>query len=101
MLDQDSRSETDGETEEATVRGAVVRVGPVQHLAFVEDEEELPEYDGHHICVYLSEEGVPQYSNYCDEVSVIVSCVVPIGSTIWRHGSMPSHTPLVFVGTFS
>lgn len=38
--------------------GAVVRVGPVQYLAFVEGEEPLPEeYDGHHICVYLTEEG--------------------------------------------
>lgn len=38
--------------------GAVVRVGPVQYLAFVEGEEALPEeYDGHHICVYLTEEG--------------------------------------------
>lgn len=37
---------------------AVVRVGPVQYLAFVEGEEALPEeYDGHHICVYLTEEG--------------------------------------------
>lgn len=37
--------------------GTVVRVGPVQQLAFVEGEETLPEYDGHHICVYLSDEG--------------------------------------------
>ena len=43
----------------AKVTAAVVRVGPVQHLAFVEGEEALPEeYDGHHICVYLTEEGL-------------------------------------------
>lgn len=40
-----------------------MRVGPVQHLAFVEGDEALPEeYDGHHICVYLTEEGGRQYS---------------------------------------
>eukprot|EP00752_Nemacystus_decipiens_P014340 g12758.t1 len=45
--------------------GAVVRVGPVQHLAFVEGEEALPEeYDGHHICVYLTEEGF--YRSYLE-----------------------------------
>lgn len=45
-------------TVHSTQTGAVVRVGPVQHLAFVEGEETLPEeYDGHHICVYLTEEG--------------------------------------------
>lgn len=43
--------------------GAVVRVGPVQHLAFVEGEEAMPEeYDGHHICVYLTEEGGRHYT---------------------------------------
>ncbi|CAM9372188.1 unnamed protein product [Pylaiella littoralis] len=38
---------------------AVVRVGPVQYLAFVERGGGAPpkEYDGHHVCVYLSEEG--------------------------------------------
>ncbi|CAN0211131.1 unnamed protein product, partial [Hapterophycus canaliculatus] len=44
-----------------TRAAAVVRVGPVQHLAFVEEEDKAlhapAEYDGHHICVYLSEEG--------------------------------------------
>lgn len=38
-------------------RAVVVRVGPVQHLAFVEGEGALPDYDGHHICLYLTEEG--------------------------------------------
>ncbi|CAM9589596.1 unnamed protein product [Ascophyllum nodosum] len=37
--------------------GAFVRVGPVQHLGFVEAEEALPEYDGHHICLYMTDEG--------------------------------------------
>ena len=37
--------------------GAFVRVGPVQHLGFVEAEEMLPEYDGHHICLYMTDKG--------------------------------------------
>lgn len=44
----------DGDNQAA---GTVVRVGPVQRLAFVEGREALPEYDGHHICVYLTDEG--------------------------------------------
>lgn len=46
--------ERTGSTEEV---GALVRVGPAQHLGFFEHEEALPEWDGHHICVYLSDEG--------------------------------------------
>ncbi|CAM9591845.1 unnamed protein product [Ectocarpus sp. 4 AP-2014] len=55
-----SRCSTATEAEKRRGTTAVVRVGPVQHLAFVEEEDEtlLPqEYDGHHICVYLPEEG--------------------------------------------
>ncbi|CAN0178212.1 unnamed protein product [Discosporangium mesarthrocarpum] len=45
----------------ASVRGihALVRAGPVQHLGFQElgEGEGMPEeYDGHHICVYLTRE---------------------------------------------
>lgn len=43
--------------EAAPAAGVVVRVGPAQHLGFLEGDEALPEYDGHHICVYLSDEG--------------------------------------------
>ena len=46
--------EADGGTQAS---GAVVRVGPVQKLVFVEGPEALSEYDGHHICVYLTDEG--------------------------------------------
>eukprot|EP00904_Undaria_pinnatifida_P007652 jgi/Undpi1/4016/HiC_scaffold_16.g07384.m1 len=46
--------ETDGGTQAS---GVVVRVGPVQKLVFVEEPEAPPEYDGHHICVYLTDEG--------------------------------------------
>ncbi|CAM9301452.1 unnamed protein product [Ectocarpus fasciculatus] len=55
-----SRCSTATEAERTDGATAVVRVGPVQHLVFVEEEDEalLPqEYDGHHICVYLPEEG--------------------------------------------
>ena len=54
----------DGDNQAA---GTVVRVGPVQQLAFVEGVEALPEYDGHHICVYLTDEGDGQgnASNVC------------------------------------
>lgn len=45
----------------AAAAAAIVRVGPVQHLEFVEEGDETlqapDEYDGHHICIYLSEEG--------------------------------------------
>ncbi|CAM9145366.1 unnamed protein product [Scytosiphon promiscuus] len=45
----------------AAAAAAVVRVGPVQHLEFIEEADAAlhapEEYDGHHICVYLSEEG--------------------------------------------
>ncbi|CAM9209747.1 unnamed protein product [Choristocarpus tenellus] len=39
--------------------GALVRTGPSQHLGFfeVEEGEEAPSsYDGHHVCLYLTEE---------------------------------------------
>lgn len=62
----------DGGTQAA---GAVVRVGPVQHLAFVEGREALPEYDGHHICVYLTDEG-----NDSGGFSRVRSTVVAIGT---------------------
>lgn len=42
---------------EGGVVGVLVRVGPTQHLGFLESGETLPEYDGHHICVYLGDEG--------------------------------------------
>lgn len=41
--------------------GAVVRVGPAQHLGFFESDETLPPWDGHHVCVYLSDEGRRQH----------------------------------------
>ncbi|CBJ27429.1 conserved unknown protein [Ectocarpus siliculosus] len=54
------RCSTATEADKRRGTAAVVRVGPVQHLAFVEEEDEAllqQEYDGHHICVYLPEEG--------------------------------------------
>lgn len=58
---------------------AVVRVGPVQHLAFVEEEDEAllqQEYDGHHICVYLPEEGgaVPDGRRNQKRIQKAASC---------------------------
>lgn len=43
--------------------GTVVRAGPVQQLEFVEEPAPLPEYDGHHICVYLTVEGEDRGGN--------------------------------------
>jgi len=38
---------------------AVVSIGKSQHLYFAETEKPLPEYDNHHIQVYLSDFGTP------------------------------------------
>jgi hypothetical protein len=35
--------------------GAIASVGPDQVLVFLESEEQLPEFDGHHVQVYLAD----------------------------------------------
>lgn len=60
--DQLGRAASGGRLAQEARAGVVVRVGPAQHLGFWEpaagEEDVLPEYDGHHICVYLSDEGI-------------------------------------------
>lgn len=53
--------ELDGGTQGA---GAVIRVGPVQKLEFVEEKTAKGNHDGHHICVYVTPEG-----ENCGEIS--------------------------------
>lgn len=61
--------------------GVLVRTGPTQHIGFFESED-IPEYDGHHFCMYLSDEGVLSF-RMCSHAPVPwMTCITVLGGVI-------------------